>query len=145
MDFFDALNTSSAALSAQRLRMNLISGNLANVNTTRTSQGGPYRRKEAVFAAQPLTQSFKRILADRQNNTLASVKVARVIEDRNPPVMKYDPQHPDADAKGYVAMPNINLMEEMVNMISATRGYEANVTALKAAKDMALKALEIGR
>ena len=145
MDFFDALNTSSAALSAQRLRMNLISGNLANVNTTRTSQGGPYRRKEAVFAAQPLNQSFKRILADRQNNSIASVKVARVIEDRNPPVMKYDPQHPDADAKGYVAMPNINLMEEMVNMISATRGYEANVTALKAAKDMALKALEIGR
>jgi flagellar basal-body rod protein FlgC len=145
MDFFDALNTSSAALSAQRLRMNLISGNLANVNTTRTSQGGPYRRKEAVFAAQPLDQSFKRILADRRNNHLASVKVARVIEDRNPPVIKYDPRHPDADAKGYVAMPNINLMEEMVNMISATRGYEANVTALKAAKDMALKALEIGR
>jgi flagellar basal-body rod protein FlgC len=145
MDFFDALNTSSAALSAQRLRMNLISGNLANVNTTRTSQGGPYRRKEAVFAAQPLDQSFKRILADHRNNNLATVKVARVIEDRNPPVMKYDPRHPDADAKGYVAMPNINLMEEMVNMISATRGYEANVTALKAAKDMALKALEIGR
>ncbi|CAB1059727.1 Flagellar basal-body rod protein FlgC [Olavius sp. associated proteobacterium Delta 1] len=145
MDFFDALNTSSAALSAQRLRMNLISGNLANVNTTRTNQGGPYRRKEAVFAAQPLNQSFKRILADRQNNTISTVKVARVVEDRNPPVLKYDPQHPDADAKGYVAMPNINLMEEMVNMISATRGYEANVTALKAAKDMALKALEIGR
>ena len=145
MDFFDALNTSSAALSAQRLRMNLISGNLANVNTTRTSQGGPYRRKEAVFAAQPLNQSFKRILADRQNNNISTVKVARVVEDRNPPVLKYDPQHPDADEKGYVAMPNINLMEEMVNMISATRGYEANVTALKAAKDMALKALEIGR
>ena len=145
MDFFDAMNTSSAALSAQRLRMNLISGNLANVNTTRTNQGGPYRRKEAVFAAQPFNQSFERILADRQNKNLATVKVARVVEDHNAPVMKYDPQHPDADAKGYVAMPNINLMEEMVNMISATRGYEANVTALKAAKDMALKALEIGR
>ena len=145
MDFFDAMNTSSAALSAQRLRMNLISGNLANVNTTRTQQGGPYRRKEAVFAAQPVNQSFKRILADRQNNNLSTVQVARVVEDRNPPVMKYDPQHPDADEKGYVAMPNINLMEEMVNMISATRGYEANVTALKAAKDMALNALEIGR
>lgn len=145
MDFFDAMNTSSAALSAQRLRMNLISGNLANVNTTRTNQGGPYRRKEAVFAAQPLNQSFKRILADRQNNNLSTVRVAKVIEDDNQPVMKYDPQHPDADANGYVAMPNINLMEEMVNMISATRGYEANVTALKAAKDMALKALEIGR
>jgi flagellar basal-body rod protein FlgC len=145
MDFFDAMNSSSAALSAQRLRMNLISGNLANVNTTRTNQGGPYRRKEAVFAAQPFNQTFERILADRQNKNLATVKVARVVEDRNAPVMKYDPQHPDADAKGYVAMPNINLMEEMVNMISATRGYEANVTALKAAKDMALKALEIGR
>ncbi len=144
MDFFDVMNTSSAGLSAQRLRMNLISGNLANVNTTRTKQGGPYRRKEAVFAAQPVNQSFKRILADRQNNKLSTVIVARVIEDRNPPVLKYDPQHPDADEKGYVAMPNINLMEEMVNMISATRGYEANVTALKAAKDMALKALEIG-
>jgi flagellar basal-body rod protein FlgC len=145
MDFFDALNTSSAALSAQRLRMNLISGNLANVGTTRTQQGGPYRRKEAVFAAQPVEQSFKRILADRRNNSLSTVQVAAVIEDRNPPVMKYDPQHPDADEKGYVAMPNINLMEEMVNMISATRSYEANVTALQAAKDMALNALEIGR
>ena len=145
MDFFDAMNTSSAALSAQRLRMNLISGNLANVNTTRTDQGGPYRRKEAVFAAQALNQSFRQTLADRQNNNISTVTVARVVEDRNPPVLKYDPQHPDADAKGYVAMPNINLMEEMVNMISATRGYEANVTALKAAKDMALKALEIGR
>ena len=145
MDFFDAMNISSTALSAQRLRMNLISGNLANANTTRTQQGGPYRRKEAVFAAQPANQSFKRILADRQNNKLLTVKVASVIEDRNPPVMKYDPQHPDANEKGYVAMPNINLMEEMVNMISATRGYEANVTALQAAKNMALKALEIGR
>ena len=145
MDFFDAMNASSAALSAQRLRMNLISGNLANVNTTRTRQGGPYRRKEAVFAAQPVNESFRRVLADRQNKKLSTVKVARVVEDRNPPVMKYDPRHPDADDRGYVAMPNINLMEEMVNMISATRGYEANVTALQAAKDMALKALEIGR
>jgi len=145
MDFFDAINTSSSALSAQRLRMNLISGNLANVNTTRTRMGGPYRRKEAVFAAQPVNQSFSGILADRQNKKLSTVQVVEVVEDQNPPVLKYDPQHPDADEKGYVAMPNINLMEEMVNMISATRGYEANVTALKAAKDMALKALEIGR
>jgi flagellar basal-body rod protein FlgC len=145
MDFLDAMNTSSSALSAQRLRMNLISGNLANVSTTRTLQGGPYRRKEAVFAAHPVKPSFGRILADRQNNKLSTVKVDRVVEDRSPPIMKYDPQHPDADEKGYVAMPNINLMEEMVNMISATRAYEANVTALKAAKDMALKALEIGR
>jgi len=145
MDFFNAIDTSSSALSAQRLRMNLISGNLANVNTTRTPQGGPYRRKEAIFAAEPVKQSFHSILREHGFGQFATVKVARVVEDPNPPVLKYDPQHPDADEKGYVAMPNINLMEEMVNMISATRGYEANVTALKAAKDMALKALEIGR
>jgi flagellar basal-body rod protein FlgC len=145
MDFFDAIHASSSGLSAQRLRMNLISGNLANVNTTRTREGGPYRRKEAVFTARPLEQSFRKILADRQRNQLSMVAVDRVIEDSNLPVMKYDPQHPDADEKGYVAMPNINVMEEMVNMISATRGYEANVTALKAAKDMASTALEIGK
>jgi flagellar basal-body rod protein FlgC len=145
MDFFDAIHTSSSGLSAQRLRMNLISGNLANVNTTRTRGGGPYRRKEAIFAARPLEESFKRILSNRLNRQLSIVKVDRVLEDSNQPVMKYDPQHPDADEKGYVAMPNINVMEEMVNMISATRGYEANVTALKAAKDMASRALEIGK
>ena len=145
MDFFDAIHASSSGLSAQRLRMNLISGNLANVSTTRTREGGPYRRKEAIFAARPLEESFQRILSDRQNKQLSMVQVDRVIEDSNPPVMKYDPQHPDADDKGYVAMPNINVMEEMVNMISATRGYEANVSALKAAKDMASIALEIGK
>ena len=144
MDFFDAMNTSSAGLSAQRLRMNLISGNLANVNTTRTAQGGPYRRKEAVFAARPADRSFQQILADRRQPQLSSVEVARVVEDRSPAIMKYDPRHPDADPKGYVAMPNIILMEEMVNMISASRSYEANVTALQTARDMALKALEIG-
>lgn len=145
MDFFNSIKASSSGLSAQRLRMNLISGNLANANTTRTKGGGPYRRKEAIFAAQPVDPSFKKILTDRQNNQLSGVKVVRIYEDPNPPVMKYEPQHPHANDKGYVAMPNINIMEEMVNMISATRGYEANVTALKAAKDMAMKALEIGR
>ncbi len=145
MDLFDAIHASSSGLSAQRLRMNLISGNLANVNTTRTREGGPYRRKEAIFAARPLEESFRKILADRQRNQLSMVAVDRVIEDSNLPVMKYDPQHPDADEKGYVAMPNINVMEEMVNMISATRGYEANVAALKAAKEMASRALEIGK
>ena len=145
MDFFDAIHTSSSGLSAQRLRMNLISGNLANVNTTRTAEGGPYKRKEAVFASRPLEESFHHILADRQKMQLSAVTVDGVIVDSSPPVLKYDPQHPDADAKGYVALPNINVMEEMVNMISATRGYEANVTAIKAARDMAAKALEIGQ
>ena len=145
MDFFNALQTSSSGLSAQRLRMNLISGNLANMNTTRTQAGGPYRRKDAIFAAEQSAPSFKEMLKNRAGNGLPQVKVVEIVSDTSPPVMKYDPQHPDADARGYVALPNIKLMEEMVNMISATRSYEANVAAVKAAKAMALKALEIGR
>jgi flagellar basal-body rod protein FlgC len=145
MDFFDALNTSSSGLTAQRLRMNLISGNLANINTTRTDRGGPYRRKEPVFAAQAEPQSFEDILSSKRSENLPGVKILEIIEDRRAPIMKYDPTHPHADKNGYVAMPNINLMEEMVNLISATRSYEANATAIKAAKEMALKALEIGR
>ena len=145
MDFFHSIQTSSSGLSAQRLRMNLISGNLANVNTTRTRQGGPYRRKEAIFAAQSTNSTFNKILTDRQKSQSTGVRVDRVYEDPAPPIMKYQPSHPHANDKGYVAMPNINPLEEMVNMISATRGFEAKVTAIKAAKDMALKALQIAR
>ena len=145
MDFFKALHTSSTGLSAQRLRMNLISSNLANINTTRTPQGGPYRRKEAVFEAVPVDRSFKNALAMARTGQIAEVKVAGIVEDPVPFKQKYDPHHPDADGRGYVTVPNINLMEEMVNMISATRSYEANVSAIKAAKSMALKALDIGR
>jgi len=145
MDFFNALHISSSGLSAQRLRMNLISGNLANMNTTRTQAGGPYRRKDAIFAAERSMPPFKEMLKNRDDLELPEVKVVEIVNDNSPPVMKYDPQHPDADENGYVALPNIKLMEEMVNLISATRSYEANVTAVKAAKDMALKALEIGR
>ena len=145
MDFLNSIQTSSSGLSAQRLRMNLISGNLANVNTTRTRQGGPYRRKEAIFAARQINSTFNKILTDRQKSQLSGVSVDRIYEDPASPIMKYQPSHPHANDQGYVAMPNINPMEEMVNMISATRGFEANVTALKAAKSLALKALEIGR
>ena len=145
MDFFDALHVSASGLSAQRLRMNLISGNLANMNTTRTTDGGPYRRKDPVFAAQAPAASFRQMLRNRQKEMVKEVAVIDIVEDSRRPIRKHDPTHPDADEDGYVALPNINVMEEMVNMISATRSYEANVTAVKAAKDMALKALEIGR
>lgn len=145
MDLYDAMRTSSSGLTAQRLRMNLISANLANVNTTRTPEGGPFRRKEAVFEARARTETFRDMLRSRQNRRPSDVEVARIIEDGRPPILKYAPHHPDADEKGYVALPHINVMEEMVNMISATRSYEANIAAVKAAKDMALKALEIGR
>ena len=145
MDFFDALHTSSSGLTAQRLRMNLISSNLANIHTTRTPKGGPYKRKDAIFEAKPVAESFNDVLRSRGAKGVSEVKVAEIIEDPASPIMKYDPKHPDADEKGYVAMPNINLMEEMVNMITAARSYEANVAAVKASKSMALNALDIGK
>jgi flagellar basal-body rod protein FlgC len=145
MDIYDALRTSSSGLSAQRMRMNLISANLANVNTTRTPEGGPYRRKEVVFEARSKSTSFRDVLQSRQGRQPAEVNAIKIFDDPRPPVLKFDPGHPDADEQGYVRLPNVNMMEEMVNMISATRSYEANVAAVKASKDMALKALEIGR
>jgi len=145
MNFFDALRVSSSGLAAQRIRMNLAANNLANINTTKTPEGGPYRRKDVVFASQPLEKSFGDTLGSQITGKLSEVRVVGIIDDPRPPHEKHDPQHPDADEKGYVKTPNINLMEEMVNMISATRSYEANVTAIKASKDMALKALEIGK
>ena len=145
MNFFDAFHISSSGLTAQRLRMNLISSNLANVNTTRTAKGGPYRRKEAVFAASPADKSFQSMLRSKLTDKSSRVDVVGVVNDSRPPVLKFDPYHPDADEKGYVAMPNINIMEEMINMMSATRSYEANVNAINATKKMASKALEIGQ
>lgn len=144
MDFFSSMNVSSSALAAERTRMNLISSNLANANATRTAEGGPYKRKDAVFAATPVDNSFDRALDGATGKQIRKVEVTDIIEDQNPPRLQYDPSHPDADPQGYVAMPNVNVVEEMTDMISATRAYEANVTAVQAAKSMALKTLEIG-
>ncbi len=143
MDFFSAMNVSSSALAAERTRMNLISSNLANANATRTPEGGPYKRKDAVFVAAPFENSFNRALDGTAEKHVRSVEVAEIIEDQNPPRLQYDPGHPDANAQGYVALPNVNVVEEMADMISATRAYEANVTAVQAARNMALKTLEI--
>lgn len=145
MDFFTAMNTSSSALTAERTRMNLISSNLANINTTRTPEGGPYKRKDAVFAATPVTDGFGRTLDGIAGKNLRQVSVAEIVEDKNPPRMQYDPSHPDADPQGYVAMPNVNVVEEMADMITASRVYEANIMSAQAAKSMALKTLEISR
>jgi flagellar basal-body rod protein FlgC len=144
MNFLESLRTSATGLSAQRLRMNLISSNLANVNTTKTQDGKAYQRKDAVFAAEQPTD-FYSTLSQRIQQGAGGVQVVDIREDSRPPILKYDPNHPDADAKGFVALPNINAVEEMVNMISATRSYEANVTAIKVTKEMATEALEIGR
>ena len=145
MDFSKGMNVSASGLAAQRMRMNTISSNIAHINTTRTPEGGPYRRKDIVFEAIPETKNFGEIVTSLPDRNLQRVQVTDVLVDRKAPILKYEPDHPDADEKGYVAYPNINLMEEMANMIQATRSYEANVSAMQATKDMALSALEIGR
>ncbi|NTW98493.1 MAG: flagellar basal body rod protein FlgC [Geobacteraceae bacterium] len=145
MDFFSSMNVSSSALTAGRTRMNLISSNLANANATRTPEGGPYKRKDAVFAAAPVENRFNRALDGATAQQVRKVEVTEIVEDQNPPRLQYDPSHPDANPQGYVAMPNVNVVEEMADMIGATRAYEANITAVQAAKSMALKTLEIGR
>lgn len=141
MRLINSLGISASGLTAERLRMDLISGNIANINTTRTAEGGPYRRRVAVFAEQ-LEQALRRGSSIPQGK---GVQVVGIMEDSSPPKLVYDPSHPDADEEGYVHLPNINIVNEMVDMITATRSYEANVTALNAGKSMALKALEIGR
>lgn len=145
MNFIDALHISASGLTSQRIRMNVVSSNLANSNTTRTPEGGPYKRKDVVFSSQPVQKSFQDMMKSELSGKLSEVKVVEIIEDGKPPVLKYDPQHPDADDKGFVSLPNVNTVEEMVNMMSAARSYEANVTAVKATKRMAQKALEIGK
>lgn len=145
MDLFSSMNVSSSALAAERTRMNLISSNLANASATRTPEGGPYKRKDAVFAATPVESRFARALDGASANEVRQVQVMQIIEDQNPPRRQYDPSHPDADPQGYVSMPNVNVVEEMADMINATRTYEANVTAVQAAKSMALKTLEISK
>lgn len=145
MDFMTGMRISGSGLASQRMRMNTISSNIANINTTRTPEGGPYRKKEVIFEALPDSRNFGEILTDPRDENLQRVQVTDIWIDRSAPQMKYEPDHVDANEDGYVAYPNINLMEEMTNMIQATRAYEANVSALKATKDMALTALEIGR
>lgn len=132
MRLINSFAISATGLSAERLRMDLISSNIANINTTRTEEGGPYKRRVAVFA-------------ESLDKALKGVQVVTIAQDETPAKLVYNPSHPDADELGYVHMPNINIVNEMVDMITATRSYEANVTALNAGKTMALKALEIGR
>jgi flagellar basal-body rod protein FlgC len=142
MSFLDALRASAAGLTAQRVRMNLISRNLANIETTRTASGEPYRRRDAVFAAAPAPGSFA---AELTAVPAPAVRVAAVVEDPRPFPVRYEPGHPDADAAGYVRLPNVDMVEEMVNLVSAVRAYEANVAAATASRRMAMTALEIGR
>lgn len=143
MDIFTTFDISASALKANKIRLDTISSNLANVETTSTPEGGPYKKKSVYFETTPV--SFKEHLDQHLKDNTKGVKVKEIIEDNSPPRLVYDPSHPDAREDGYVAMPNINVIEEMVDMMNATRSYEANTTTIKSAKRMALKALEIGR
>ena len=147
MDFFSSMRVSASGLEAQTKRMNTISSNIANAETTRTNGpgSGPYRKKDAHLSAETDRENFSEILQTQMDEQIQGVRVQELAEDTRPPRMVYNPSHPDANGEGYVAMPNVNTVEEMANMISAQRSYEANVTALNAAKSMAQKALEIGR
>ncbi len=141
MNLFTAMDISASAMTAQSLRMNAVSSNLANANTTKTESGQPYYRKSVVF--EPKT-SFAGELDSQMQEGVAGVEVSAIRSDRNAVKDVYDPGHPDANADGYVTMPDINTLEEMTDLMAATRAYEANVTSIKASQRMAIKALEIG-
>ncbi|MGL5255957.1 MAG: flagellar basal body rod protein FlgC [Proteocatella sp.] len=146
MSFLSSMNISASGLTAQKQRLDIISENISNIETTRTEGGGPYRRKMVVF--QPIEEnSFRSVLSKRAKEASAKggVQITQVVEDAREFKAVYNPEHPDADADGYVLMPNVDLIKETVDAMSATRSYDANITAFNAIKMMATKALEIGR
>ncbi len=145
MDLLTSLKISSSGLTANKKRMAAISSNIANAQTTQTSEGGPYQPKEVIFGSEPMRESFSEILEGELQENAQAVHATEIRNNKKPPILKYEPNHPDANPEGYVAYPNINTMEEMANMIEASRAYEANINAMSTAKSMALKDLEIGR
>ena len=146
MDFFTAMRISSSGLTVQRTRMNVVSSNLANVDTTRTAEGGAYRPRHAVVAAIPVAQTFQEALtdADKLHQQTSGAEVVTITADESPGRLVYNPTHPDSNPEGYVEMPNVSVVNEMVNMVTASRSYEANVSALTSLKAMVKNAFEIG-
>jgi flagellar basal-body rod protein FlgC len=151
MSIFGSMDISASALSAERLRMDVTAENLANAQTTRTANGGPYRRKEVVLESTGSSSSFAGALAAARaggsggGGAEGGVRVAGIVQDQSPNRLVYDPGHPDANAQGYVSMPNVNPVTEMVDLISASRSYEANVTAMQTSKQMFTKTLDLLR
>lgn len=146
MGLFQSFNISATGMTAQRFRTDIIAENIANVNTTSTESGGPYRRKIVTFQEKDVTP-FSQYFSRSKNAAIGNgVKVSKVSEDYETDfIMEYDPSNPDADENGYVSYPNVNTVTEMTNLIDATRSYEANATAFEASKNMALTALSIGK
>ena len=149
MSFWNSLRIGLSGLTAQRLRLDLISNNIANAQTTRTEKGGAYQRQDVVFMPEEQNDFLPKLVAARRNQQGSSlqggVRVAEITTDTETGPRVYDPTNPDADADGYVTYPNVDIVVEMTNMLSATRSYEANLASVEASKRMALKALEIGR
>lgn len=143
MGIFGAIDIAASGMTAERFRLDVISNNIANVNTTRTVDGGPYKRQFVVFETRNAEVGSSGGLPRYRN--MNGVRVTGINKDDTPPRLVYEPGHPDADADGYLRLPNINIVTEMVDMMTASRAYEANVTAVNVAKSMMLKALEIGR
>ena len=141
MNFIFSLEISASGLHVQRKRMDVIAGNLANIDTTHTERGGPYRRKMIVLGSKAVSGDFHQILGSK----IQGVQVEKIVEDRSPFKRVFNPSHPDADENGYLLKPNIDLIVETTNMLAARRTFEANIAAIKATKQMATKALEIGR
>jgi flagellar basal-body rod protein FlgC len=145
MDFDSSMKISGSGLRASRAWLNVLSSNLANVNTTRTASGKPYERRTLIYESVPVGEKFDEVLGGAMSEGLQKVRVNNIVSDGRAFKQVYDPAHPDANAQGVVEMPNVNPVEEMANMIIASRTYEANLAALNTAKQLALKALEIGR
>lgn len=149
MDFINSMEINASALSAQRTRLNIISQNLANAFTTRTAEGGPYRRQITVLSASPFVSHLNQAMDQPEYSPFGDprrgVLVDEIKTDPSPFKRVFDPHHPDADDEGYVNLPNVEVVTEMTNLINASRSYEASVTAMQATKNMAMKALEIGR
>lgn len=146
MSFFDSLNTSASGLTAQRLRLDVISENLANANTTRTKDGTPYKRKTVLFQERENATPFEQVFSNVFNRGAdgKGVRVSGIVKDESSGAFVYDPEHPDANEEGYVEQSNVNVVQEMVNMISASRSYEANITSMNVSKTIMGKTLEMG-
>ncbi len=145
MSLFSVLSVSASGMAAQRARAELLVENLANAETTRTAEGGPYRRKDAVFSTDPVETSFSSLFEEAAGSSLEGVKVSDIVADNREPERRYLPGHPDADKDGYVAFPRINPAEDMVDLMSATRSYQANVAAMSAVKDMIQRSIDLLR
>tara|TARA_B100000579_G_scaffold407055_1_gene394001 strand:+ start:222 stop:665 length:444 start_codon:yes stop_codon:yes gene_type:complete len=144
LNVFRMMEITGRSLSVQRTRMEVVSSNLANAQTTRTPEGGPYKRRDVVVAAEKPRDDFGMLLEDEMDQSVHTVKLVEIQPDETEPRLVYDPDHPDSNEEGYVAYPNVDSMEEMVNLITVMRSYEANLSTITAVRDMTTSALRIG-